>query len=266
MKTKFPSLTLTGTARCLAASALAFFITHSAQAANDFWIAVPGVSADTNWSDSGNWSSPNGGTSTSYNQVEFLGTGASANNNFAVNNVADQVSGYLILPIWELDYVPTNGNYTTLINPGIALELGAGQGHLMVGADINTPGSPATAGAVETIKITGPGASLEVGGSLNVGQGSPTDADGHNVTLDLSGLDNYAQNSSAFGGNPNANWLYVAGSNTVYSGTGPIRSNGTLDLAKTNAITLNQILRFATRLTAIRCPARFIWGRSIPFR
>jgi fibronectin-binding autotransporter adhesin len=240
MKTKFPSLTLTGTARCLAASALAFFITHSAQAANDFWIAVPGVSADTNWSDSGNWSSPNGGTSTSYNQVEFLGTGASANNNFAVNNVADQVSGYLILPIWELDYVPTNGNYTTLINPGIALELGAGQGHLMVGADINTPGSPATAGAVETIKITGPGASLEVGGSLNVGQGSPTDADGHNVTLDLSGLDNYAQNSSAFGGNPNANWLYVAGSNTVYSGTGPIRSNGTLDLAKTNAITLNQ--------------------------
>ncbi len=237
MKTKFPILPLTGKARCLASSALAFFIAHSAQAGNDYWAGVPGVSADTNWSDAANWT---GEQQTYYSQVEFTGVGASANNNFAVNNVLDQTTGPAQVPIWELDYIPVNGNYTTLIDPGVTMLLGAGQGHLMVGADILSPGTPATSGAVETITIAGPGATLQVGGSLNVGQGSSVDADGHNVTLDLSGLDTFEQNASAFGGNGNANWLYVAGSNTVYSGTGPIRANGTLNLAKTNEITLDE--------------------------
>ncbi|HUA65619.1 MAG TPA: autotransporter-associated beta strand repeat-containing protein [Alphaproteobacteria bacterium] len=261
MKTKFPILPLTGTARCLTASAVALFIAHSTQAANDYWIAVPGVSADTNWSDGANWTSPNGGGSTSYNQVEFTGIGASANNNFAVNNVVDQIGGYVVLPIWELDYIPTNGNYTTLIDPGVTVTLGAGQGHLMVGADILTPGAPATSGAVETITITGPGAALQVGGSLNVGQGSSTDADGHNVTLDLSGLDTYEQ-GGGLGGNGNANWLYVAGSNTVYSSTGPIRANGTLYLAKTNEIILNQDLQICNQSYSNSLPCAVYLGQA----
>lgn len=256
MKTKNPIVRLTGKACFAVLPTLALLMMPAAHAATDFWAGVPGVSADTNWSDSANWT---GAQQTYYNEVEFTGFGANANNNFAVNNVLDQATGPAQMPIWELDYVPTNGNYTTLIDPGVNMTLGAGQGHLMVGADINSPGSPATAGAVETITITGPGATLTVGGSLNVGQGSPTDADGHNVTLDLSGLDNYVQNSS---GNPNANWLYVAGPRTVYSATGPIRANGTLNLAKTNEITLNQELDICNQAYSNSLPCAVYLGQA----
>ena len=105
------------------------------------------MSADTNWSDTANWT---GAQQTYYNQTVFNGVGANANNNFAINNVLDQATGPAQMPIWELDFIPVNGNYTTLIDPGVTMQLGAGQGHLMVGADINTPGTPAPASAVET--------------------------------------------------------------------------------------------------------------------
>ncbi|MGH7940002.1 MAG: hypothetical protein ACREFR_02895, partial [Limisphaerales bacterium] len=266
MKTRFPTFTLTAQARIAALAALVLAIMPAARASNAYWVGIPGVSADTNWSDSANWTSPNGAQSTYYSQVVFNGVGTNANNNFAVNNCLDQISGFVSMPIWELDYTPTNGNYTTLINPGITLNLGAGQGHLMVGADINTPTTPAPAGAVETITITGPGATLAVGGSLNVAQGSSVDADGHNVTLDLSGLDNYVQNSSLGGannGNAAANWLYVAGPRTVYNtSAGPIRANGTLDLAKTNEINLDEDFEICNQAYSNSLPCAVYLGQA----
>ena len=155
MKTKTPTIKLMGKARFAVLPVLAFLMMPAAYAGSDFWAGVPGVSADTNWSDAANWT---GAQQTYFNQVEFNGVGTNANNNTAVNNVLDQTTGPAQVPIWELDYIPTNGNYTTLINPGVTMSLAAGQGHLMVGADINTPSAPAPASAVETITITGPGA------------------------------------------------------------------------------------------------------------
>jgi fibronectin-binding autotransporter adhesin len=261
MKTKIPTFKLTGAARWVALPALAFFMAQTTQAAVTYWAGVPGVSADTNWSDAANWS---GAQQTYYNEVEFNGVGTNANNNVAVNNVLDQATGPAQMPIWELDYVPTNGNYTTLIDPGVTMVLAAGQGHLMVGADINTPSTPAPAGAVETITIAGPGATMEVGGSINVGQGSPVDADGHNVTLDLSGLDTLVQNPvlPSNSGNGNANWIYVAGPHTVYdAGAGPIRANGTLDLAKTNEITLNDDFEICNQAYSNSVPCAVYLGQ-----
>src|SRR5271167_2402141 len=101
---------------------LSLFINYPARAAYDFWAGVPGTTATTNWTDAANWtyagqSSPQ----TYFNQVEFAGVGASA-----VNNVLDNTTGVAQMPMWELDYIPTNGNYTTLINPGITMTIGVG--------------------------------------------------------------------------------------------------------------------------------------------
>src|ERR1035438_4253373 len=98
--------------------ALSLASSPSARAANDYWAGVPGTSATTNWTDAANWTSA---IQTYYNEVEFTGIGASANNNFAVNNVLDGTTGVAQMPIWELDYIPTNGNYTTLINLGVTM-------------------------------------------------------------------------------------------------------------------------------------------------
>src|ERR1039458_4811884 len=112
------------------ALALSVASSPSARAAYDYWAGVPGTSATTNWTDAANWTSA---IQTYYNEVEFTGIGASANNNFAVNNVLDGTTGVAQMPIWELDYAATNGNYTTLINPGITLNLAAGRGCLTLG-------------------------------------------------------------------------------------------------------------------------------------
>ncbi len=203
----------------LLASTLSVLAASSARADNDFWAGVPGISATTNWTDGANWT---GAVQTYYNEVEFLGMGASANNSTAVNNVLDGTSGVSQLPIWELDYAPTNLNYTTLVSPGITLNLGAGRGWLVIGADQLHTSDPAPANAVETITITGAGAALSMAGNLYVNQGSPTPGDSHNVTLDLSGLDNFTDTGSEI---------------LVASGGAP-RTHGTLYLAKANQISL----------------------------
>lgn len=207
----------------------------TARAANDYWAGSPGVTATTNWSDANNWTSAQ---QTYYNQVEFLGPGANANNNFAVNNVLDNIAapGPAQMPIWELDFTPTNGNYTTLIDPGITMQIGAGNGNLKVGADILHTGSPAPANAVETVTIAGPGAALTMAGNLYVGQGSVTPNDTHNVTLDLSGLDNFAMTA-------NNNYIYLA------SGAAA-RANGVLYLAKTNNIVLGNGIQMGNQSTS----------------
>src|SRR5215469_9234259 len=109
MKTKFPNSRLIGKASSVILAA--FSMVPLAQAANVYWEGVPGVSADTNWSDTANWSWNGTGTlNTYYNEVEFTGVGANAINNFAVNNVLDSTSGAPSqMPIWQLDYIPVNG-------------------------------------------------------------------------------------------------------------------------------------------------------------
>jgi hypothetical protein len=188
--------------------ALGMAYTPTAWAATESWYGVPGTSVDTNWTTVANWGgfSGFGGNTppqTYYNEVEFLGVGANAPGNTSVNNVLNATTGVAQMPIWELDYTPTNGNYTTLIAPGVTMNLNAGRGYLTVGADQLHTSSPATANAVETITIEGAGATLSMAGNLYVGQGSPTPLDTHNVTLDLSGLDNFVMTA-------NGNYIYLA--------------------------------------------------------
>lgn len=200
-------------------SALSVLLAPAVKADYDFWAAVPGVSATTNWTDGANWT---GAVQTYYNEVEFTGVGGNPNTSTDVNNVLDGTSGVAQMPIWELDYVPTNLNYTTLISPGVTLNLGAGRGFFVVGADQLHTANPAPANAVEIITITGTGAALSMSGNLLVGQGSPTPGDAHNVTLDLSGLDNFT----------------TTGSEILVASGGAARTHGTLYLARNNQISL----------------------------
>jgi autotransporter-associated beta strand protein len=243
MKIKSKIACLAGNARLGAALALTLLISLPVQAANDFWAGVPSVSTTTNWTDAANWtyagqSSPQ----TYYNQVEFTGVGANANNNFAVNNVLDDTTGVAQMPMWELDYIPTNGNYTTLINPGVTMTVGVGNhGYLAVGADQLNGSSPAPANAVETITITGSGGTLNMAGSganLWVGQGSPTPGDSHNIILNLSGLDTFNDSAGAGSGN----FIHVAYGNQSQNSSTP-NENGTLYLARTNVISLGSDLQ-----------------------
>jgi len=240
MKTESKIIRLAKKARFGAMLALCTFAAYSGSAATEQWQGVPGVSATTNWTDAANWTSPQ---QTYYNQVQFTGTGASANSIFSVNNVFDSASGVAQMPIWELDYIPINGNYTTLINPGVTLLVGVGNhGYLTVGADQLSGNSPAPANAVETIAFKGSGGTLQLAGTsganLWVGQGSPTPGDTHNVTLDLSGLDTFIDSPGAGSGN----FIYVAYGNQSANIQNPNsftpNENGTLYLAKTNTISL----------------------------
>lgn len=229
---------LRGMARFGAVFAFSLLIICPAKAASDFWAGNPGVGTTTNWTDANNWTfagqlSPQ----TYFNQVQFAGVGASANNNFAVNNVLDNTTGVAQMPMWELDYIPTNGNYTTLISPGVTMTVGVGNhGYLAVGADQLNGSSPASANAIETITITGSGGTLQMAGTganLWVGQGSPTLGDIHNITLNLSGLDTFIDNVGAGSGN----FIHVAYGNQNPNAFAP-NENGTLYLARTNVISL----------------------------
>jgi fibronectin-binding autotransporter adhesin len=218
---------LTTRAKVGMALALTTLMATSGLAATEQWIGVAGVSATTNWSDAANWGNFSGfGSSTPpqtyYNQVQFAGTGASLNSVFSVNNVIDNISTVAQMPIWELDFVPTNGNYTTLIDPGITLTLAAGNGQMFVGADALNTASPAPANAIETITLLGAGGAFSMNGTLHVNQGSITGGDVHNVTLDLSGLDNFTD----------------TGPEILVASGGAHNSHGTLYLAKTNNIYL----------------------------
>jgi autotransporter-associated beta strand protein len=227
----------------LLASTLCLFIAIPAKADYDFWAGVPGVNATTNWTDAANWTSA---MQTYYNEVEFTGVGASANNNFDVNNVLDSASGVSQMPIWELDYVPTNANYTTLISPGVTMNIAAGNGTLRIGADQLDTSSPAPANAVETITITGAGGALSMAGNLRVGQGSATPGDTHNVTLDLSGLDNFTDTGSE---------IFVASS-------GAQRTHGTLYLAKANSIALGNDFQICNQAFSNSVPCAVYLGQA----
>ena len=198
MKTTSKIAQLTGNASLAAVLALSLLINYSSHAAYAYWGGGPGITATTNWTDAANWTYAAGswsGSATYFNQVEFAGVGASANNNFAVNNVLDNTTGVAQMPMWELDYVPTNGNYTTLIDPGSYHDSGGGQSRLPDGGRRPVEWKQPRAGQRggddhhhwqrRNVEHAGSGANLWVG------QGSPTLGDSHNVTLDLSGLDNF---------------------------------------------------------------------------
>jgi len=233
------------TSRTKAGIALAFtaLATTSGLAATLQWIGVPGTSADTNWSDAANWTSPQ---QTYYNQVQFTGTGASLNSVFSVNNVIDNISGVAQMPIWELDFVPTNGNYTTLIDPGITLTLDAGNGQVFVGADALNTASPAPANAIETITLLGAGGAFSMNGTLHVNQGSVTGGDVHNVTLDLSGLDSFTD----------------TGPEILVASGGAHFSHGTLYLAKTNNIYLGNDFQLCNQAFTNSVPCAVYLGQN----
>ncbi len=152
------------------------------------------------------------------------------------------------MPIWELDYTPTNANYTTLIDPGVTLTLDAGRGYIYVGADALNTASPAPANAVETITLEGAGGALNMDGNLYVNQGSPSAGDAHNVTLDLSGLDTFTDTE------PRDFWSRAG-----------VRSAATAPSVSWQKPTRSHwvtISSFAIKPpTAIQFRARFIWGR-----
>lgn len=176
------------------------------------WQGQPGVSATINWSDSANWTTP---SSTWYNQVQFLGTGANAPGDLTVNTILDGATAASQMPIWQLDFNNVNGNYVTLVNPGVTLYVSAGNGWTTVGA----PGTPID--AVEVIKFTGAeGAMWLEGGNLTVQQSAPGIGN-HNVTFDLSELGSFQK----------------TGSRILVAATGNY-GHGTLFLAKTNLINL----------------------------
>ncbi|HTL72555.1 MAG TPA: autotransporter-associated beta strand repeat-containing protein [bacterium] len=243
MKTEFSTSSLTSQIKYRVSQIICIFAAGSALAATEQWQGVPGASATTNWTDAANWTAPQ---QTYYNQVQFTGVGANNNLDFSVNNVLDAATGVAQMPIWELDYVPTNGNYTTLINPGTTLTLGAGWGSLYVGADALHNSSPAPADAFETITITGPGAAMSIGGNMYIGQGSTTPGDNHNVTLDLSGLDNFT----------------ISGSQILVASGGLQRGNGTLYLAKTNNLSLGNNFQVSNQNLSNSLPCAVYLGQQ----
>lgn len=212
--------------------------------ATEHWIGVPGVSASINWTDPANWSSPQ---QTYYNQVQFLGSGMTSNNDFTVNSILDSTTGCAQVPIWELDFTPVNGNYTTLIDPGVTLNLAAGRGYFLVGADQLSTSHPAPSNAVETVTFTGPGAALTMTGTLWVNQGSVAPNDSHNITLDLSGLDNFTMS-----GGSSSELLVASG--------GAARTHGTLYLAATNSIDLGNDLQLCNQADSNSVPCAIYLG------
>ena len=243
IKVSGQNLRLGGCLRYAFVTAILGMAVSSAPAATEQWLGVPGVSATTNWTDAANWTPDV--DQTYYNQVQFIGTGTNPNSVLSVNNVLDGTSGVSQMPIWELDYVVTNANYTTLINPGVTLTLGAGWGSLYVGADALNNSSPAPANAFETITLTGAGAAFTVGGNIYLGQGSTTPGDTHNVTLDLSSLDTFND----------------IGGQILVASAGLERANGTFYLAKTNEITLGDNFQISNQNLSNSVPCAVYLGQ-----
>jgi fibronectin-binding autotransporter adhesin len=190
--------------------AVAAFLAEAATA-QTIWQGAPTVSATTNWSDPNNWNTlavPGGGDIVQFGQAGEVGT-VSNIDNVVDANFATTFGG----TVSALQYVDTTGFHTTLISPGVTLNVGA----LSVGTTINS--------GVVTVNptIIGPGAALNISGaSLGVSQGS----NGKSI-LDLSGLDTLTANVTTLG---------VGAINYPATDSSDV---GTLILAKTNVLTVN---------------------------
>ena len=183
--------------------------------AQSFWVGVNGVSLSTNWSDTANWSTALSPAGTdvvfSTNSVVALGT---------INNVVDAN-----VSIASLNYANTNLSHTTLVAPGVTLDITGSSGPngaALFGGAPNTTDVPAF-----TNRITGVGGTLTInnsGANIIVRQGPNGSSGGNRTTLDLSGLDTFT----------------AAVGRVLLSGNSPAaqnRSTGRLILARTNTIT-----------------------------
>jgi len=172
------------------------------------WNATNNVSADTNWSSSGNWSPA--GPPGPPGQVEFYSAGAAG----AVSNIDNVVN--VSYDVAFLQFASTNGYHTTLIEPGRALNLGG----LTVGTETDNGSTQLVYGV-----ITGSGGALNMtnaSSNLVVRQGSSAAGSALRATLDLSGLDNFT----------------AALANVEIGTLGALaRPSGTLYLARTNMLT-----------------------------
>jgi hypothetical protein len=200
-------------AKIIAVAMLAVVAMGYRARAQSIWNAVPGTSANTNWSSAGNWSPggvPGSATNVSFDNADYAIDGT-------INNVVD--SGF-VGPIASLTYTNTiNGSYeNTLIANGVTLTV---NGPFTVGSTSMAN----TAGNSTTTTISGAGGTLYVTNNGNdyIGWTSGT-GDAGPAYLDMSGLDNFvatAQRLIIGQGNSGGNSF---GSGIVY-------------LAKTNTIT-----------------------------
>ena len=182
--------------------------------AQTLWLGTNSVSVTTNWSDGLNWSGGTGdnGMPGAGDAVKFFDDGAvvAVSN---INNVVDAAfaassSGGTIA---SLQYGNTNGFHTTLIAPGVTLNVGT----LSIGTTVNSGTL-----TVNPTFIGANGAVLNVSGtSVGVSQGS----NGKSV-LDLSGLDTFLANVTTLG---------VGAVNYPATDSADV---GTLILAKTNTL------------------------------
>jgi hypothetical protein len=190
-----------------------FNLTVSSHAPGTFIWNGPGAGAN-NWSTGANWSPT--GPPEALDNVKFFDLGAAG---VAVSNVNNAVDSNFGGEVASLQYGNTNGNHTTLISSGQTLLL-SGTNGLMVGTETDN-GSAQTVSAT----VTGVGGVLQMNNpsaNLIVRQGSASSSS-QRATLDLSGLDEFD-----------------AGLTQILVGfAGPvIRSTGTLNLARTNNLTV----------------------------
>jgi hypothetical protein len=192
-----------------------------------------GSGTDTNWFSELNWTNPVAGGN---------GPPGQSNDVFFCNKKNDKtisapgvVNNVVNKRVWvnSLNYTNAGGAHTTLISSNVTLTVNAG------GLTAGAAGNPTTF-AVETNAILGEG-SLVLRGPLMVSQGA-SQADGHNVTLDLSGLASLSMTYiyDEFG-------YYVSspsvgiGQPLAFDGTTNKAPSGTLYLAQNNDLYLTRL-------------------------
>jgi fibronectin-binding autotransporter adhesin len=167
--------------RISAAISPIFLTTPLAMAASTaLWVANPGVTATTNWSDLANWS-----TTPVQNDAKFGGTG-SAGDLDTVTSFVDANQAPLSLQFTNNSLSPSLQFHNAFIPAGVTLSVG--NGSLTVGG--------ITADSYRTqVKITG-GGTLLVTNGLTIGNNGSTASD-QQTRLDLSGLTNFVYNAPA---------------------------------------------------------------------
>lgn len=178
---KRSSLVLNSTfATVILAAAIGLIATPSAMANTARWIAIPGVSANTNWSDNLNWTnSAGGGPGSTNNDVLFGATGAVGTAG-EVNNVVDTKH-----QSFSLTYTNVNGLFhTTEIPGGIALTNATGL----------TVGGVTANGLTTIVNMSGAGTLVQLG-NINIGNSGSSSANSGTL-LNLSALSNFVHVAS----------------------------------------------------------------------
>ena len=216
------------TPRTIALIVLACVVLASGLAqAQNTWIGTAGT---TNWTTPGNWSlsAPPADRATPC-QFDNITTP------FAPAGVVDNiVDANFTISALQYQTVSTNGYHTTLINPGLSLNInGAGGSAIQVGNSLSL-------GSGQNVysRFSGPGTLTvtNTSGAINVMQFGGGDND-HRATLDLSGLTNFIAD---------VDQVWVATTTTTGEGLYPM---GSLILAENNLI----------HTSGGHCPAQVFW-------